>query len=148
MASQKEREEQNPILPLLRLQTSRFYVQDAVAKRSGKTAVTIHLSRKKSKYNVIFAQNVGVAFQEESQTFPNHFLFLQGGLFLKDSSLSVVYRRGDNGQLFVWLYRGQLHIGTVEVNSFNCMKVIRGVANASPVLVKYLPAEALLEETL
>ncbi len=67
---------------------------------------------------------------------------------MKDSSLSVVYRRGDNGQLFVWLYRGQLHIGTVEVNSFNCMKVIRGVANASPVLVKYLPAEALLEETL
>ncbi len=114
----------------------------------GKTAVTIHLSRKKSKYNVIFGQYVGVAFQEESQTFPNHFLFLQGGLFLKDSSLSVVYRRGDNGQLFVWLYRGQLHIGTVEVNSFNCMKVIRGVANASPVLVKYLPAEALLEETL
>jgi hypothetical protein len=62
---------------------------------------------------------------------------------LKDYSLSVVYRRGDNGQLYVWLYRGQLHIGTVEVNSFNCMKVIRGVENGSPVFVKYLPAEAL-----
>jgi hypothetical protein len=35
------------------------------------------------------------------------------------------------------------HIGTVEVNSFICMKVIRGVENASPVLVKYLLAEAL-----
>ena len=62
---------------------------------------------------------------------------------MKDDSLSVVYRRGDDGQLYVWLYRGKLHIGTVEVNSFNCMKVIRGVENASPVLVKYLPAEAL-----
>ncbi|MCW4003610.1 MAG: hypothetical protein NWE95_06845 [Candidatus Bathyarchaeota archaeon] len=66
---------------------------------------------------------------------------------MKDYSLSVVYRRGDDGQLYVWLYRGQLHIGTVEVNSFNCVKVIRGTKNASPVLVKYLPSEALLEET-
>lgn len=55
---------------------------------------------------------------------------------MKDDSLSVVYRRGDNGQLYVWLYRGKLHIGTVEVNSFNCMKVIRGLENASPVFVK------------
>jgi hypothetical protein len=62
---------------------------------------------------------------------------------LKDDSLSVVYHRGDNGQLYVWLYRGKLHIGTVEVNSFNCMKVIRGIKNASPVFVKYLPVEAL-----
>jgi hypothetical protein len=61
---------------------------------------------------------------------------------LKDCSLSVVYRRGDDGQLYVWLYRGKLHIGTVEVNSFNCMKVIRGIENGSPVFVKYLPAEA------
>jgi len=64
---------------------------------------------------------------------------------LKDLSLNIVYRRGDNGQLYVWLYRGQLHIGTVEVNSFNCMKVVRGVKNAAPVLVKYLPSEKLLE---
>ncbi len=49
----------------------------------------------------------------------------------------------NDGQLYVWLYRGKPHIGTVEVNSFNCMKVIRGVENASPVLVKYLPVEAL-----
>jgi hypothetical protein len=62
---------------------------------------------------------------------------------LKDDSLSVVYRRGNDGQLYVWLYRGKLHIGTVEVNSFNCMKVIRGVENASPVLVKYLIVEAI-----
>jgi hypothetical protein len=63
---------------------------------------------------------------------------------LKDDSLSVVYRRGNNGQLYVWLYRGKLHIGTVEVNSFNCVKVIRGLENASPVLVKYLSAEAMV----
>lgn len=67
---------------------------------------------------------------------------------MRDPSLNVVYRRGDNGQLYVWLYRGRLHIGTVEVNSFNCMKVVRGVDNASPVLVKYLPTKTLLEETL
>ncbi len=64
---------------------------------------------------------------------------------MKDLSLNIVYRRGDNGQLYVWLYRGQLHIGTVEVNSFNCMEVIRGKENNSPVFVKYIPAEALLE---
>ncbi len=58
---------------------------------------------------------------------------------MKDLSLSVTYHRGDNGQLYVWLYRGELHIGTVEVDSFNWLKVIRGTENASPVLVKYLP---------
>ena len=58
---------------------------------------------------------------------------------MKDLSLNVVYRRGENGQLYVLMYRGKLHIGTVEVNSFNCMKVSRGVANKAPVLVQYLP---------
>jgi hypothetical protein len=58
---------------------------------------------------------------------------------LKDQSLKVTYRRGDDGQLFVFMYRGELHIGTVEVNSFNCMKVSRGVENNAPVLVQYLP---------
>ena len=59
-----------------------------------------------------------------------------------DQSLNIIYRRGENGQLYVFIYRGQLHIGTVEVNSFNCMKVFRGIENTSPVLVQYLPVEA------
>ncbi len=59
---------------------------------------------------------------------------------LKDQSLSVVYCRRD-GQLSVFIYRGELHVGTVEVNSYNCVKVFRGVENTSLVLVQYLPRE-------
>jgi len=58
---------------------------------------------------------------------------------LKDQTLKVTYRRGGDGQLYVFMYRGKLHIGTVEVNSFNCMKVSRGIADSAPVLVQYLP---------
>jgi hypothetical protein len=58
---------------------------------------------------------------------------------VKDQRLKVVHRRGENGQLYVLMYRGKLHIGTVEVNSHNCMKVFRGVENKAPVLVQYLP---------
>ena len=58
---------------------------------------------------------------------------------MKDQTLNVTYRRGDDGQLYVFMYRGKLHIGTVEVNAHNCMKVFRGVENKAPVLVKYLP---------
>jgi hypothetical protein len=58
---------------------------------------------------------------------------------VKDRRLKVVHRRGENGQLYVLMYRGKLHIGTVEVNSHNCMKVFRGVENKAPVLVQYLP---------
>ncbi len=58
---------------------------------------------------------------------------------MKDQRLKVVHRRGENGQLYVLMYRGKLHIGTVEVNSHNCMKVFRGVENKAPVLVQYLP---------
>lgn len=54
---------------------------------------------------------------------------------MKDRFLRVVYRRGD-GQLFVWLYRGRVHIGTVEVNQFNCIQVFRGIENRAPVFVK------------
>lgn len=57
---------------------------------------------------------------------------------MKDQNPRIIYRRGDNGQLYVWLYRGQLHIGTVEVNSFNCVKFLRGLENSSPVMVQYL----------
>ncbi len=57
---------------------------------------------------------------------------------MKDRSLNIVYRRGDDGQLYVFMYRGKLHVGTVEVNSFNCLKVFRGLENKSPVLVQYL----------
>jgi hypothetical protein len=60
---------------------------------------------------------------------------------LRDQSLNVVYRRGENGKLCVFMYRGKFHIGTVEVNEFNCLKVFRGVENTSPVLVKYLEKE-------
>ncbi|MGD6806344.1 MAG: hypothetical protein ACQCN4_05235 [Candidatus Bathyarchaeia archaeon] len=58
---------------------------------------------------------------------------------MKDKTLKVTYRRGDDGQLYVLMYRGKLHLGTVEVNAFNCMKVSRGIANRAPVLVQYLP---------
>jgi hypothetical protein len=58
---------------------------------------------------------------------------------LKDKTLNVTYRRGDDGQLYVFMYRGKHHIGTVEVNSFNCIKVSRGISNKAPVLVQYLP---------
>ncbi len=58
---------------------------------------------------------------------------------MKDQTLNVTYRRGNDGQLYVYMYRGELHIGTVEVNSHNCMKVFRGVENTVPVLVQYLP---------
>ncbi|NLF87451.1 hypothetical protein GX563_01355 [Candidatus Bathyarchaeota archaeon] len=56
-----------------------------------------------------------------------------------DQSLKVVYARGDDAQLRVFIYRGPLHIGTVEVNSSNCLKVFRGIGNTSPILVQYLP---------
>jgi hypothetical protein len=58
---------------------------------------------------------------------------------VKDQFLKVVYRRGENGHLFVWLYRGGLHIGTITVNEFNVIKITRGVDNKASVLVKYLP---------
>jgi hypothetical protein len=60
---------------------------------------------------------------------------------VRDPSLRVIYHRSENGQLCVFLYRGELHLGTVEVNEFNCLKVFRGLENTSPVLVKYLPKE-------
>ncbi len=63
---------------------------------------------------------------------------------MKDQSLKVVYRRGEKGQLCVWLYRGNLHLGTVQVDNFNCLTVFRGVANPSPVFVKYLPKEGTI----
>ncbi len=58
---------------------------------------------------------------------------------MNEASLSVVHRQGDDGKLYVFIYHGKLHVGTVEVNSFNCMKVFRGIENRSPVLVQYLP---------
>lgn len=60
---------------------------------------------------------------------------------MKDDKLNVVYRRGEDGQLYVFMYRGKLHIGTIEVNGSNCLKVFRGIENTSPVLVKYLEKE-------
>jgi hypothetical protein len=60
---------------------------------------------------------------------------------VRDSSLRVIYHRSENGQLYVFMYRGKLHIGTVEVNEFNCLKVFRGGENKSPVFVKYLGQE-------
>jgi len=57
---------------------------------------------------------------------------------VKDRFLRVVYRRGEDGQLYVFMYRGEVHIGTVEVDKSNCLEVFRGTENHSPVLVKYL----------
>jgi hypothetical protein len=62
---------------------------------------------------------------------------------VKDQLLRIKYARGENGELYVCLYRGELHIGTVEVNAFNVMKVFRGINNKSPIFVKYLPKEPL-----
>ena len=60
---------------------------------------------------------------------------------MKDPCLRVVYRRGEDGQLYVFMYRGSLHIGTVEVDKFNCLEVFRGIENHSPVFLKCLPIE-------
>lgn len=60
---------------------------------------------------------------------------------MKDRSLRVLYRRGEDGQLYVLMYRDEFHIGTVEVDKFNCIDVFRGADNPSPVFVKYLPKE-------
>ena len=60
---------------------------------------------------------------------------------MKDCSLRVVYHRGEDGQLYVFMYRGKLHIGTVEVDKFNCLEVFRGVENRSPAFLKCLPIE-------
>ena len=57
---------------------------------------------------------------------------------MKDRFLRVVYRRGEDGQLYVFMYRGEVHIGTVEVDKLNCLEVFRGTENRSPVVVKYL----------
>ncbi len=55
--------------------------------------------------------------------------------------LRVSYLRGVDGQVTVFIYRGGLHVGTVEVNRFNCIEVFRGRENSAPVFVKYLPKE-------
>jgi hypothetical protein len=60
---------------------------------------------------------------------------------VKDLLLRVVYRRGENGQLYVFMYRGNLHLGTVEVDKFNCLEVFRGIENRSPIFLKFLPKE-------
>jgi hypothetical protein len=39
------------------------------------------------------------------------------------------------------MYRGKLHLGTIQVDKFNCLEVFRGVENSSPVFLKYLPME-------
>ncbi len=46
--------------------------------------------------------------------------------------------RGDHGKLVVSMYRGKFHIGTVEVNEFDCVTVFRGIENHAPIFVKYL----------
>jgi hypothetical protein len=84
---------------------------------------------------------IALAVSHSGSNFIFSFFLFLGGSLLKDPSLSVVYRRGDDGQLFVFIYRGELHVGTVEVNSFNCVKIFRGIENSSPVLVQYLPRE-------
>jgi len=39
---------------------------------------------------------------------------------MKDPCLRVVYHRGEDGQLYVFMYRGELHIGTVQVGYVLC----------------------------
>ena len=62
---------------------------------------------------------------------------------MKDHFLRVVHRCGEDGRRYVFMYRGNLHIGTVEVDKFNCLDVFRGKDNNSPVFVKYLTEEIL-----
>jgi len=38
---------------------------------------------------------------------------------MKDKTLKVIYTRGNNGELFVYLYRSDLHIATIEVDAKN-----------------------------
>jgi len=58
---------------------------------------------------------------------------------MKDKSLKVIYHRGEEGELFVFLYRSNLRIATIEVDAQNRVNVIRGRNNKSQVRLRELP---------
>jgi hypothetical protein len=58
---------------------------------------------------------------------------------MKDKSLKVIYHRGEQGELFVFLYRSNFHIATIEVNSLNEVDVFRGINNKAKCRLHELP---------
>ena len=50
---------------------------------------------------------------------------------MKDKTLKVLYHRGEQGQLYVFLYRAELHIATVEVDNLNNVNTYLGRNNTS-----------------
>jgi hypothetical protein len=55
---------------------------------------------------------------------------------LKDKNLHVRYFRGDNGELFVYLYRAKLHIATFHVDAINGFSIFSGVENYSKMAIR------------
>ena len=58
---------------------------------------------------------------------------------MKDKTLRVIYHRGENGELSVFLYRSNLHIATIEVDALNEVDVYRGRNNRSKIRLHESP---------
>jgi hypothetical protein len=58
---------------------------------------------------------------------------------MKDKNLKVIYRRGEGGELYVFLYRSNFHIATIQVNSLNGIDVYRGKNNKSKIRLHETP---------
>lgn len=58
---------------------------------------------------------------------------------MKDKNLKVIYHRGENGELYVFLYRSDFHIATVQVDALNGIDVYRGIDNKSKIKLHETP---------
>lgn len=58
---------------------------------------------------------------------------------MKDKNLKVIYRRGEGGELYVFLYRSNFHIATIEVDALNGIEVYRGINNKSKIKLHESP---------
>lgn len=58
---------------------------------------------------------------------------------MKDKTLRVIYHRGEDGELFVFLYRSNLHIATVNVDALKGVDVYRGRKNRSKIRLHESP---------
>jgi hypothetical protein len=58
---------------------------------------------------------------------------------MKDKNLKVTYHRGENGELYVFLYRSNFHIATIQVDALNRIDVHRGINNKSKIKLHESP---------
>jgi hypothetical protein len=58
---------------------------------------------------------------------------------MKDKTLRVIYHRGDDGELSVFLYRSDFHIATIQVDDVNGIDVYRGRNNRSKIRLHESP---------